>query len=137
MVMKSLRQLAVFGIIALLGVIAAAHAPRAASDHAYFPPRDQWESRKPADVGMNEAALADAIAFAKTQDSSWGKTDYHADQIRTFGRPLGPVPASRGAMNGVIVRRGYLVAEFGDTSVVEPTYSVGKSFLSTMLGLAI
>src|SRR4051812_34492909 len=61
-VMKSLRQLAVFGIVALLGVAAAAHAPRSAdavSERAYFPPRGQWESRKPADVGMNEAALAD------------------------------------------------------------------------------
>src|SRR5438046_9861501 len=86
---------------------------------------------------MDEAALAAAIAFAKTQDSSWGKTDYHADQIRTFGRPLGPVPASRGGMNGVVVHHGYIVAEFGDTSVVEPTYSVGKSYMSTMLGLAI
>jgi CubicO group peptidase (beta-lactamase class C family) len=136
--MKSLRNLAVV-VVALLGVATAygSRSVRAASAQTYFPPRDQWEVRKPAEAGMDPAALADAIAFAKTQDSTWGKTDYHADQIRTFGRPLGPVPASRGGMNGVIVHHGYIVAEFGDTSVVEPTYSVGKSYMSTMLGLAI
>jgi len=138
--MKSLRRSSVVVIVASLGLLVTARSPRAAgaaSGRSYFPPRDQWEVRKPADAGMDAAALAEAIAFARTQDSGWGKTDYHADQIRTFGRPLGPVPASRGGMNGVIVHHGYIVAEFGDTSVVEPTYSVGKSYMSTMLGLAI
>jgi CubicO group peptidase (beta-lactamase class C family) len=60
-----------------------------------------------------------------------------ADQIKTFGRPLGPVPKSHGPTNGVIVRHGYIVAEFGDTGVVEPTYSVAKSYLSTILGLTL
>ena len=95
-------------------------AAGAASGRSYFPPRDQWEVRKPAGRRHGPTALSEAIAFAKTQDSPWGKTDYHADQIRTFGRPLGPVPASRGGMNGVIVHHGYIVAEFGDTCVPIP-----------------
>jgi len=138
--MKRVRHLVVLPLIALLGLVAAAQAPqsRAAGGKFYFPSRDKWEMRKPADVGMDAAALDEAIVFAQsTLQSNFGKTDYHADQIRTFGRPLGPVPASRGGMNGLIVRHGYIVAEFGDTNVVEPTYSVAKSYLSTVLGLAI
>jgi len=104
---------------------------------AYVPAKDRWETRAPADVGMDAALLTQAIEYAKTRDTNWGKTDYMADQIRTFGRPLGKVPPSHGPTNGVILRHGYLVAEFGDTSVVEPTYSVAKSYLSTILGLTI
>jgi CubicO group peptidase (beta-lactamase class C family) len=40
-------------------------------------------------------------------------------------------------VNGVIVRHGYIVAEFGDTAAVDPTYSVAKSYLSTLLGLSL
>ena len=86
---------------------------------------------------MDAALLEQAIDYAKTRDSTWGKTDYMADQIRTFGRPLGKVPPSHGPTNGVILRHGYIVAEFGDTGVVEPTYSVAKSYLSTVRGLTI
>ena len=45
---------------------------------------------------MDAALLKQAIEYAKTRDSSWGKTDYMADQVRTFGRPLGKVPPSHG-----------------------------------------
>jgi CubicO group peptidase (beta-lactamase class C family) len=138
--MKRIRHLVSVVAVALLGVVTVAQAPRpsgAAAGRVYFPTRDRWEVRKPAEVGMDEAVLADAIAFAKTREGNFGKVDYHGDQIRDFGRPLGPVPPSRGGMNAIIVRHGYIVAEFGDTSVVEPTYSVAKSYLSTVLGLAI
>jgi CubicO group peptidase (beta-lactamase class C family) len=110
---------------------------RPSAHGAYVPTKDRWETRAPADVGMDAALLMQAIEYAKTRDTNWGKTDYMADQIRTFGRPLGKVPPSHGPTNGVILRHGYLVAEFGDTSVVEPTYSVAKSYLSTILGLTI
>src|SRR4051812_43034363 len=109
--MKHVRKLAIIPLISLLGLAAAAQVPRPATAGAagkvYFPARDRWEVKNPADVGMDAAALDDAIAFAKTAESSFGKVDYHADQIKTFGRPLGPVPASRGGMNAVIVRHGY------------------------------
>jgi CubicO group peptidase (beta-lactamase class C family) len=43
----------------------------------------------------------------------------------------------RKGTNGLIIRKGYIVAEFGDTEAVEPIYSAAKSFLSTILGLAV
>ncbi|MGE3512095.1 MAG: serine hydrolase domain-containing protein [Vicinamibacterales bacterium] len=103
----------------------------------YVPPRGSWQTREPARAGMDAAKLAAAVAYAQTRDSPWGRDDYMADQVRTFGRPLGPLPKSHGRTNGLVVRHGYIVAEFGDTSPVEPTYSIGKSYLSTLFGLAL
>ena len=142
--MKAVARSFVLYLVALVGIasISAQVAERPAMHRApaqgvYFPTRDRWETRTPAQVGMDAPLLMQAIEYAKTRDTKWGKTDYMADQIRTFGRPLGKVPPSHGPTNGVILRHGYIVAEFGDTGVVEPTYSVAKSYLSTVLGLTI
>ena len=48
---------------------------------------------------------------------------------------MGPFRA-RGGATGVIIRRGYIVAEWGAPDRVENTYSVTKSFVSTTVGLA-
>jgi CubicO group peptidase (beta-lactamase class C family) len=43
----------------------------------------------------------------------------------------------RGGPAGMILRGGRIVAEWGDTNHVDPTYSSAKSFLSTLCGLAV
>lgn len=110
----------------------ALQAPQPAT---YFPSRESWESRKPADVRMDEALLTQAVEYARTHETNRPKD--LSDQVKVFGRVLGPMPAERGDVNGIILRHGYIVAEFGDTLRVDPTYSVAKSYLSTLLGLAI
>lgn len=40
------------------------------------------------------------------------------------------------ATSGLILRHGYIVAEWGDTRRVDMTFSVAKSYLSTVAGLA-
>jgi CubicO group peptidase (beta-lactamase class C family) len=135
--MLSALVLAAGGVSIASQVAQRSAAPSAAAHAPYVPARGSWETRKPAEVGMDETLLHQAIEYAKTRDTNWAKTDYMADQIKTFGRPLGPVPQSHGPTNGIILRHGYIVAEFGDTNVVEPTYSVAKSYLSTILGLTI
>lgn len=102
---------------------------------AYFPGPGTWERRKPSELGMDDQLLADAVAWAQAQETDMPK-DF-STQEATFGRPLGPLPKTRAGVNGVIVRRGYIVAEFGDIAAVDPTYSVAKSYLSTILGLTI
>ena len=42
----------------------------------------------------------------------------------------------RGAANGLIIRHGYIVAEWGDPIRVDMTHSVTKTFLTTVVGLA-
>ena len=101
----------------------------------YPPPGDSWERRRPEDSGMDGALLEQAVAYAKTQASTI-PADF-STQVETFGRVLGPLPKTRGETNGIIIRHGYIVAEWGDTKRIDPTYSVAKSFLSTLCGLAV
>ncbi len=100
----------------------------------YFPPPGQWERKSAAAVGMDSVKLKEAVDFALTKAATW---DFERDQARTFGTPLGPVPKTRAGTNGIIVRRGYIVAEFGDVKANDPVYSVAKSFLSTVAGIAV
>src|SRR5262245_17332270 len=58
-------------------------------------------------------------------------------QEKIFGSLLGPIPKARAGTNGVIIRNGYVVAEFGETTAVDPTYSVAKSMLATVAGVAV
>jgi CubicO group peptidase (beta-lactamase class C family) len=120
-----------FGIVPASGPTAAAAQP-----FPYFPrPGAGWERRSPSAVGMDAALVAQALEFARSQETDFPR-DFSA-QARIFGRPLGPLPAQRAATNGLIIRHGYIVAEWGDTTHVDPTYSAAKSFLSTVLGLAL
>jgi CubicO group peptidase (beta-lactamase class C family) len=138
-------RLSVFVILSAAGLtltgygIAAQQTPlapaRSVSASTYFPPRGAWERRKPSEVGMDEAKLAAAIERVRTLETTMPK-DW-STHVRSNGRLLGPLPQERGAPNGVIIRNGYLVAEYGDTSQVDPTFSVAKSYLSTILGLTV
>lgn len=105
-----------------------------AKARVYFPGK-VWQRRTGEQVGMDGAKLAEAIAFAKTRESRV-PFDF-STQEETFGRLLGKMPARRGATNGMILRHGFIVAEWGETNRVDPTYSVAKSFLSTLLGVAV
>jgi len=100
----------------------------------YFPPTGKWERKSAAEAGMDAAKLAAAVEFAQASGSKW---DFEKDQVRTFGTPLGPLPKTRAATNGIILRHGYIVAEFGDVKANDPVYSVAKSFLSTVCSIAV
>ena len=106
-------------------------AQRAAT---YFPPPGQWQTKSPAELGFDAAKLKEAVDYALSHGSTW---DFDKDQVRTFGTPLGPLPKQRASTNGIILRHGYIVAQFGDTKANDPVYSVAKSFLSTVAGVAV
>jgi CubicO group peptidase (beta-lactamase class C family) len=106
------------------------------SSSVYYPgPGDSWQHKRPEAAGMDSALLDQAVAYAKTEASTI-PPDF-SKQVETFGRVLGPLPKERGETNGLIIRHGYIVAEWGNTNQVDPTYSVAKSFLSTLAGLAV
>jgi CubicO group peptidase (beta-lactamase class C family) len=116
-------------------VIALASSSAAAQTAAtYFPPRGEWQTRSPASQGVDSAKLQVAIDYALAHGSTW---DFERDQVRTFGPPLGPLPRARASTNGVILRHGYVIARFGDTRANDPVYSIAKSFLSTVAGIAV
>src|SRR5215510_1565975 len=87
----------------------------------YYPPSDDWQRKPPAELGFNPEMLEQAVAFAKTQESKVPR-DF-STQVQTFGALLGPIPKERGETNGIILRNGYIVAEWGDTNRIDPTYS--------------
>ena len=74
------------------------------------------------------------MEYAQANGSNW---DFDKDQVRVFGTPLGPLPKQRAATNGIILRHGFVVAEFGNTKANDPVYSVAKSFLSTVASIAV
>jgi len=115
-------------------------AAAAAPAPVYFPDRFDWQKRTPAEAGMDPARVEEAVQFAIASESDATK-DLAVDLATTFGArepfdtPIGPMK-ERGAANGLIVRHGYVIAEWGDTSRVDMTFSVTKTFLSTVVGLA-
>ena len=103
----------------------------------YYPGKgDDWQKVVPAQVGIDEAILNNAVTWAKTQETTQMKPDFSTQEI-IFGKLLGPMPRDRAQTNGIILRHGYIVAEWGETQRPDPTYSVAKSVLSTILGITL
>ncbi|MGQ0658215.1 MAG: serine hydrolase domain-containing protein [Chromatiales bacterium] len=109
--------------------------PVAPAELYFPPPGDAWERRQPEQVGMDPAPLERAIVYARQYESD-APRDF-SNQVAAFGRQLGALPKLRAASNGILLRHGYIVAEWGDTTRPDPIYSVAKSFLSTLCGVAI
>ncbi|WP_036168937.1 serine hydrolase [Massilia sp. 9096] len=101
----------------------------------YYPPAGDWARVDPARLGIDPVRLREAVAFAQAHETEREK-DF-SDQRKTFGEPLGSLPSKRAATNGLVIYKGYVVAEFGDTHFVDPTYSVAKSMLSTVAAIAV
>ncbi|NND09718.1 MAG: serine hydrolase [Flavobacteriaceae bacterium] len=106
----------------------------------YFPERNTtWETQDPSDSGFNAIKLNEAIEFAEANEYS-GSRDLRIAILKGFEREpfheiLGPTK-KRGGPAGIILKNGYMVAKWGETKRVDMTFSVTKSFLSTVAGLA-
>src|SRR5437899_1132036 len=116
--------------------------PSAATQLApsYFPDRFDWQHKNPEELGMDAGRLDDAVKHAIANENPATKelTLYLATTMgatEPFDTPIGPVKV-RGAANGIILRHGYIVAEWGDPKRVDMTFSVTKTFLTTVVGLA-
>ncbi len=107
----------------------------------YFPPpHPQWERGEPESAGLDPAAIAAASRHAAENETPWSRdlgqmiaTDFGEEP--PWNEALGPV-RPRGGPNGLLLRGGRIVAEWGDTSQVDLTFSVAKSYLSILAGLA-
>ena len=128
-----------YAAAAVLLVLSVAPLRAQRTDAAYVPPPGQWERRSPARAGMDSAALADAVAFAISRESR-APRDLEAAHYQTFGRePFGEAVGPfrpRGEPTGLIIRHGYVVAAWGEPDRVDMTFSVTKSFLSSVVGVA-
>lgn len=107
----------------------------------YFPEKNNWERKRPADLGLDEAKIDAAIDFAKSHESDQNKNLKIAHYESAFGRepvgyPVGPMK-TRGPASGLIIYKGYVVGQWGEPERVDLTFSVAKSLLSTTAGLAV
>jgi CubicO group peptidase (beta-lactamase class C family) len=118
----------------------APKTPARPREGGYFPDRFEWQRRSPAEAGMDAAAIAQAVALAVEKENPASK-DLAVASATAFGArepldtPIGPMQA-RGGANGLVIRHGFVVAEWGDTRRADMTFSVTKTFLSTVVGLA-
>src|SRR5579864_7712604 len=118
----------------------AAQGVRAqASSAAYFPERFDWQHKRPDEVGMDAARVAEAVKVSIDRENPAPK-DMTLFLKGSFGKEpfdtlIGPVK-DRGGASGLITRHGYVVAEWGDPLRADITNSVTKTFLTTVVGLA-
>ena len=84
----------------------------------YFPERLDWQHKRPEEVGMNAALVADAVQAATGSELNTNR-DLATELAVSFGRNepfdtvIGPTKP-RGPASGVIVHNGYIVAEWGE-----------------------
>ncbi|MDY6818720.1 MAG: serine hydrolase [Halobacteriales archaeon] len=110
----------------------------------YFPNAGtDWERRAPADRGLDPAAVENAIRYHQTTGTppediayDFSNHDPWDGDPEGYGEVIGPMPDRRGGPAGVILKDGYLVGEWGDTTRVDHCFSVAKSFLSIVGGVA-
>jgi CubicO group peptidase (beta-lactamase class C family) len=125
-------------LFSLAGILAF---PLSAQQKAYFPPANAtWEARIPASLDINAEVLEQAVAYAQANEYSESR-DLRVAILRGFAREpfheiLGPTK-KRGGPAGIILKNGYVVAQWGDVERVDMTFSVTKSYLSTIAGLAV
>jgi len=126
------------GILFLIAISATLNT--FSQDSRYFPERNAvWASKSPTEYTINEVALQKAVVFAMNNEYS-GSRDLRIAILKGFEREpfheiLGPTK-KRGGPAGLILKNGYVIASWGDTKRVDMTFSVTKSFLSTVAGLA-
>jgi CubicO group peptidase (beta-lactamase class C family) len=106
----------------------------------YFPPKGAWQQKDPASLGLDKTKLDEAVALAIARQTT-GDKDLGPATLAQFANEapyntlIGPTQVRTGA-NGVLIRHGYVAAEWGDTGRTDMTFSVTKTFLSTVVGVA-
>ena len=90
---------------------------------------------------LDAGPLAEAVHFAGAHETPWPHDLRAHIEGGYFEQPphneiLGPIRA-RGAPNGVVLHRGERIASWGDTRQVDFTFSVAKSYLSLLAGVAM
>jgi CubicO group peptidase (beta-lactamase class C family) len=134
--MKNKFLFQIFSVCLLLTFVAAQNN---FAQKIYFPANDNWERRSPEQAKFDAAKLKEAVDFAVASESKTTR-DLELAHYQSFGRePFGEAVGAfkeRGAAAGIVIKNGYIITEWGDTDRVDMTFSVTKSFVSTVVGLA-
>jgi CubicO group peptidase (beta-lactamase class C family) len=128
-------------LLLFLIIIYTTHAQKKNVSTVYYPEKGNWEKKSPEALGMNSTLLSQAVTFAIDNEAKTSRDLKQAHYESSFGRepfgfPVGPMKV-RGGPSGLIIKNGYIVAEWGTPERVDLTFSVAKSFLSSIVGLAV
>jgi len=111
------------------------------SQEFYYPQAgEEWKVLAPDKFGINEEELEQVIGFAEANEYS-GARDLRIAILKAFAHEpyheiAGPTKQRSGPA-GMIIMNGYKIAEWGDLKRIDMTFSVTKSYLSTVAGLAV
>lgn len=119
----------------LLVVLLALGAAPASAQTPYFPPRGKWARRDARAAGLDAARLQAAITFALAHAHPLNDNLAALLPNEPYPEILGPVKPW--APSGVVIHGGHIVAEWGDVHRVDVSFSVAKSYLAAVAGLAV
>lgn len=127
-----MKKIIVSALVLLLVVSLRAQQP-------YFP-GTEWQTKRPAELNMDAALVDSAVALALRSENKVER-DLRIANMKSYSREpgykiIGPMK-ERGGPAGLIIKNGYIVAQWGDPGRVDMTFSVTKSYLSTVAGLAV
>ncbi len=99
-----------------------------------------WQKKNPSELKVNKALIDSAVSFAINNDNKVDR-DLRIALLKSYVREpdykiIGPTK-HRGSPAGIILKNGYIIAQWGDLERVDMTFSTTKSYLSTVAGLAI
>ncbi len=129
-------------LFSIFSLVAWGQKQKKSAPEIYFPGPDvEWKRKSPDEAGFNPEKLKAAIDYCISQEvnnpRSMEQSHYQSFGAREpFSTAIGPFK-DRGDVSGIVVHKGYIVAEWGDPYRVDMTHSVTKSFLSTVIGLAV
>jgi CubicO group peptidase (beta-lactamase class C family) len=128
-----------YAFLLLITISSITTAQKKTAPAIYYPERNQWQTKSPAEVGLSADKINEAVAFAKEKESKNPRnlevSHYQSFGREPFGDGIGPFD-ERGPATGMIIRNGYVVATWGEPDRVDMTFSVTKSFVSSIVGLA-
>ena len=110
------------------------------SAQKFYYPDSVWQTKKPSELKMDGSLIDSAVSLALHSEVKMDR-DLRIANLKAYAdepnyRMLGPMK-ERGGPAGVIIKNGYIVAQWGDVKRVDMTFSATKSYLSTMAGLAL
>lgn len=134
-----MKQLFVYSFL-LVSLFSIAQKTKPVKSADYFPAANNWQQKSPAELGLKASAIEAAINFSIANEIK-NPRNMEINHYRTFGKEpfgegIGPF-AERGQQTGLIIYKGYIIATWGEPLRCDMTHSVTKSFLSTLIGVAV
>lgn len=134
-----LKKLLVVVILIHVTNLVSAQQTQHVAEKVYYPSAQEWQVKSPQFFQIDSLKLNEAIQFSIQNETKYPRNPW-LSQAMQFGKepfsdPVGPM-LERGGLSGIVVYKGYIIAQWGDPSKVESCNSVTKSFVSSTIGLA-